>query len=245
MLGNRPAALTPRGEGEATLRAPESEVTLEARFSREGPFEFCRIRHAPGSFLAPEELKLEWGFPMQYNESMTFDVDALAGHPLYLPDSSIPPAHYLNWGTLFYNRERNLAIGTKLRGAPPAAGRWGARTGPTSPTELHIWTETGSPDLEVTIFTWHPADPRLWWAEWYQEEERREPGVHRSMFPVLSALQISWAPGERQTIQIVPGPADDGRAMVWTLIDDVSGQVVRRAPFHLPVACHESHRRGG
>ena len=103
-LGNRPTTITPQREGEVTLRAPESEVTLQARFTRERPFEFCRIRHAPGSSLVPEELKLEWGFPMQYNESMTFDADALAGHPLYLPDSSIPPAHYLNWGTLFYNR---------------------------------------------------------------------------------------------------------------------------------------------
>jgi len=238
MLGNRPAAVTSRGEAEATLSAPASEVTLEARFSREGPFDFCRIRHAPGSVLVPEELKLEWAFPMQYNESMTLDADALAGHPLYLPDGiTIPPAHYLNWGTLFYNRERNVAIGTRLRGAPPAASRWGARTGPTSPTQLHIWTETGSPDLEVTLFSWRPEDPRLWWAEWYQDEERREPGAHRALFPVLSPLQISWAPGERQTIQIVPGPADAGRGMVWTLIDDVSGQVVaqQRFTYQLPV----------
>jgi hypothetical protein len=237
MLGNRPATLTPLSEAEATLRAPASEVTLQARFSREGPLEFCRIRPAPGSFLAPEELKLEWAFPMAYNESMTLDADALEGHPLYLPDSTIPPAHYINWGTLFYNRERNVAVGTRLQGAPPAASRWGARTGPSSPTQLHIWTETGSPDLEVTLFSWHPADPRLWWAEWYQEEERREPGVHGALFPVLSPLQVSWAPGERQTIQIVPGPTDGGRAMDWSLIDDVSGQVVaqKRFTYQLPV----------
>jgi len=237
MLGNRPAALNPTREGEATLRAPDSEVVLEARFRREGVFEYCRIRHAPGTPLAPEELKLEWAFPMAYNESMTLDADALAGHPLYLPDSSIPPAHYLNWGTLFYNRERNQAVGTRLRGALPAASRWGARTGPASPTQLHIWTETGSPDLEVTIFTWHPDDPRLWWAEWYQEEERREPGTHRALFPVLSPLHMSWAPGERQAVQIVPNPTDDGREMDWTLIDDVSGRVVaqKRFTYRLPV----------
>jgi len=43
------------------------------------------------------------------------------------------------------------------------------------------------------------------------------------MFPVLSPLETSWAPGERQIIEIVPGPRDEGRAMDWTLIDDVSG----------------------
>lgn len=237
LLGNRAVTVKGRGEGDAILVAPDSELTLQARLSRQGAFEFCRIRPAAGSFLAAEELKLEWEFPMQYNESMTLDADALEGHPLYLPDGTIPPAHYLNWGTLFYNRERNLAIGTSLRGAAAAATRWGARTGPESSTRLHIWTQTGSPDLEATIFAWHPADQRLWWAEWYQEEERREPGVHRALFPVLSPLEISWAPGERQTIEMVPGPGDGGRAMNWTLIDDVSGHVVAQCPFtyRLPV----------
>ena len=57
------------------------------------------------------------------------------------------------------------------------------------------------------------------------------------MFPVLSPLETSWAPGERQTIEIVPGPRDGGRAMDWTLIDDVSGQVVaqQRFTYRLPV----------
>lgn len=237
LLGNRPVTVKERRDGEAVLVAAASEVTLQARISRQGPFEFCRIRPAPGSFLAPEELKLVWGFPMQYNESMTLDADALEGHPLYLPDGTIPPAHYLNWGTLFYNRERNLAIGTSLRGAMPAASRWNARTGPESLTQLHLWTQTGSADLEVTIFAWHPVDQRLWWAEWYQDQERREPGTHRALFPVLSPLEISWAPGEQQTIEMVPFPGDDGRVMDWTLIDDVSGQVVarRRFTYRLPV----------
>src|SRR5690349_14877606 len=116
LLGNRPVAVREHREKDAVLVAPASELTLEARLSRQGPFEFCRIRPASGSFPAPEELKLVWGFPMQYNESMTLDADALEGHPLYLPDGTIPPAHYLNWGSLFYNRERNLAVGTSLRG---------------------------------------------------------------------------------------------------------------------------------
>jgi hypothetical protein len=237
LLGNRPVTVKERHGSNAVLVAAASEVTLQAQISRQGPFQFCRIRPAPGSILAPEELKLAWGFPMEYNESMTLDADALEGHPLYLPDGMIPPAHYLNWGTLFYNREHNLAIGTGLHGAMPAASRWGARTGPESLTQLHIWTQTGSPDLEVTIFAWHPVDQRLWWAEWYQDEKRREPGAHQALFPVLSPVEISWAPGERQTIEIVPGPGDDARAMQWTLIDDVSGQVIARRDFtyRLPV----------
>jgi hypothetical protein len=99
---------------------------------------------------------------MAYNESMTLDADALEGHPLYLPDGTIPPASGLNWGTLFYNRTRNLAVGTSLRGVAPASRHWAARTGPTSATQLHFWTQTGSPDFEVTILAWRPKEQRLW-----------------------------------------------------------------------------------
>jgi len=231
LLANRQAAVKERSAGHATLAAPESEAALAATLSRQGPFEYCRIRPAPNTSLAAEELKLVWSFPMAYNESMTLDADALQGHPLYLPDGAIPPASFLNWGTLFYNRERNLAVGAALRGAAPAATHWAARTGPASATQVHFWTETGSPDLEVVIFAWRPKEQRLWWAEWYQEEERLTPGVHEAIFPVLSPLEMSWAPGERQTIEIVPAPSEDGRAMDWTLIDDVSGQVVAQKRF--------------
>jgi len=236
-LANRPAAVKERSGDSAVLMAPDSELTLQARLSREGAFEYCRVRPAANSPAVAEELKLMWRFPKAFNESMTLDADALEGHPLYLPDGTIPPAHYLNWGTLFYDREHNLAVGTKLDGATPAAARWGARTGPDSDTQLHIWTETGSPALEVTIFAWRPKEQRLWWAEWYEEEEQRKAGTHRTMFPVLSPLETSWAPGERQTVEIVPGPREDGAAMDWLLIDDISGQVVasQRFTYRLPV----------
>ena len=70
---------------------------------------------------------------------MTLDAGALQGHPLYLPDGTIPPAHFLNWGTLFYNRASNLALGTSLAGTEPGATRWGRRTG-------------RSPDLAPVMF---------------------------------------------------------------------------------------------
>ena len=40
MLANRPTAVMARRDGVATMTAPDSEVRLEARSSREGPFEF-------------------------------------------------------------------------------------------------------------------------------------------------------------------------------------------------------------
>src|SRR5262249_43947799 len=155
---------------------------------------------------------------------------------LYLPDGTVPPAHFVNWGTLFYNRAANLAIGTMLEGSAPAAKHWGRRTGPTGPTQLHFWTSMGPPDLEVTIFAYRPRDQRLWWAEWYQERERRAPGIHAHLFPVLSPLETSWMPGEEQEVEIVPGPADLGKAMEFVLIDDVAGRIVfrKRIEYQLP-----------
>src|SRR5689334_4536294 len=168
LLVNRKAEVdTRRSADDVVLRAPGSQVTLEARFTREGGFDVCRIRNAPGTATPAEELKLIWAFPMEFNESMTLDAGALEGHPLYLPDGTIPPAHFLNWGTLFYDRSDNLAIGTMLEGAASAVTRWGRRTGPTGPTQLHFWTQTGKPDLQLTIFAYRPRDQRLWWAEWY------------------------------------------------------------------------------
>ena len=225
------------GSADPSLRAPGSEAVMTLRLDHEGVFEICRIRHAPGSPVPPDELKLVWAFPMEFNESMTLDAGALEGHPLYLPDGTVPPAHYLNWGTLFYNRAANLAIGTELRGAEPAAARWGRRSGPTGPTQLHFWTSMGHPDLQVSVFAWRPRDARLWWAEWYQQQERRSPGRHPHLFPVLSAPDMSWMPGEQQRIDIVPGPGDAGKFAEFVLIDDVSGHVAGRQRFRyeLPV----------
>ena len=238
LLVNRKAEVdTRRSADDVVLRAPSSEVTLEARFTREGGFDICRIRHVPGTPTPAEELKLIWAFPMEFNESMTLDAGALEGHPLYLPDGTVPPAHFLNWGTLFYDRFDNLAIGTMLEGAAPAATRWGRRTGPTGPTQLHFWTQTGKPDLQLTIFAYRPRDQRLWWAEWYQHQEKRKPRTYPGLFPILSTLETSWAPGEQETVQIVPSPSEAGEAMELVLIDDVSGSVAarRRFVYELPV----------
>ncbi len=231
LFANRAAEVQSTHGGEGVLRAPGSEAILVARLERQGAFNFCRIRHRTGSAIPPDELKIVWAFPMDFNESMTMDADALAGHPLYLPDGTVPPAHYVNWGTLFYDRASNLALGTVLKGAQPAVTHYGQRGGPTGPTHLHFWTSMGRPDLELTILAYRPRDPRLWWAEWVQERERRAPGTYPHMFPVLSPLDLSWAAGEREEIEIVPGPADAGKAMEFVLIDDVAGVVVARKRF--------------
>ena len=94
LFGNRAAEVQSRqDDGEVVLRAPGSEAVLTARLERRGIFDFCRIRNRTGSAIPPDELKIVWAFPMEFNESMTVDAGALAGHPLYLPDGTVPPAH--------------------------------------------------------------------------------------------------------------------------------------------------------
>src|SRR5262249_23407137 len=148
-----------------------------------------------------------------------------------------PPAHYVNWGTLFYNRASNLALGTVLEGAKAAVTHYGQRSGPTGPTHLHFWTSMGRPDLQLTIVAYRPRDQRLWWAEWYQEQEKRSPAAYRGLFPVLSPLELSWAPGQGEVIESAPGPADNRKAREFVLIDDVADRIVARKRFEyaLPV----------
>jgi hypothetical protein len=238
LFANRAAEVQSQSAGgDVVLRAPGSEAILVARLSHQGVFDFCRIRNQSGSAIPPDELKIIWAFPMEFNESMTMDAGALAGHPLYLPDGTVPPAHHVNWGTLFYNRSSNLALGTVLEGARPAVTHYGQRGGPTGPTHLHFWTSMGRPDFQLTIFAYRPRDARLWWSEWLQEQERHAPGTHPFLFPVLSPLDLSWAPGERAEIAVAPSPADTGKAMEFVLIDDVADRIVarRRFQYELPV----------
>ena len=52
-VANRPVEVKARRGREAMPAAPDSDVTLRARLSREGAFEYCRIRPTPDSSLAP------------------------------------------------------------------------------------------------------------------------------------------------------------------------------------------------
>src|SRR5262249_49432956 len=101
----------------ARLIAPEVPLQLELRHERQEGIDTYRIKHASGRELRGEQVRFEWRFPESYNESMTFDTGALQGQPLYLPDGKVPDNQFTNWGSLFYNREANLAVGTALDGA--------------------------------------------------------------------------------------------------------------------------------
>lgn len=61
LLANRNVELKARrSPREVLVRALGFEATFVLRFERQGVFDFCRIRHQPGTPIPAEELKLIW-----------------------------------------------------------------------------------------------------------------------------------------------------------------------------------------
>jgi hypothetical protein len=212
-------------------------LRLEMRYERQSDIDLYRIRHAPGSELRAEQVRFDWKFPEAYNESMTFDTGALQGQPLHLPDGKVPDNQFTNWGTLFYNREANLAVGTHLAGAEPSRHARRGYSRFTRASTLQLMTTTGNANMELTVFAYRPKDQRFWWAEWYQLRSRSDAEIPSNFFPVLAPRDLSWKPGEQQVIAVVPGPEDRGRKMELILIDEIRRELVSRVPFQysLPV----------
>ena len=223
--------------GIVPLKIDGNPVKLQLEYERQQGIDLYRIRHAPDSPLRGEQVRVSWSFSQGYNESMTVDTGALQGQPLFLPNGKVPDNQFTNWGTLFYHREANVAVGTHLQGAEPSrhARRGHSRFSRTS--TLQLTTTTGHPEMEILFFAYRPKDERFWWAEWYQLRQQSDPNIPENFFPVLSAVDMSWRPGERQTVVIAPSAADAGRRMELVLIDDIDRTVVGRVPFKykLPV----------
>jgi len=215
----------------AALTLEGIPVRFEARHERQAGIDLYRIRHAPGSEPRGEQVRFEWRFPEAYNESMTFDTGALQGQPLYLPDGKVPDNQFTNWGSLFYNREANLAVGAELDGAEPSRHARRGHNRFTRSSTLQLMTITGNPELEIILFAYRPRDPRFWWAEWYQSRSGRDPDIPSNFFPILAPRELSWQAGEQQIVSVIPGPRDQGRKMELVLIDDLRGRTVSRVPF--------------
>ena len=116
-------AVKPAGPAEGgviSLEIDGNPVKLQLRYERQQGIDLYRIRHAPDSPLRGEQVRVSWSFSQGYNESITVDAGALQGQPLFLPNSKVPDNHFTNWGTLFYHREANIAVGTQLEGAEPS-----------------------------------------------------------------------------------------------------------------------------
>lgn len=216
------------------LAVPGSPVRLTLRHERRGGIDLYQLRHTPGSTIQGEQIRLNFVFRDEVNESMTFDTGAWQGQPLHLPNGKVPDNQFTNWGSLFYDRAANLAVGTALEGVE---GSRHARRGYsrfTKTSTLQLMATTGSPNMELTLFAYRPKDPRFWWAEWYQH---RAASLPANTFPILSPRDIGWSPGERQTLSVIPAPADRGRKMDLVLIDEIRQSLTTRVPFEvaLPV----------
>jgi len=212
-------------------------VRFELRYEHLAGIDLYRIRHAPGSELRGEQVRFEWRFPDAYNESMTFDTGALQGQPLYLPDGKVPDNQFTNWGSLFYNREANLAVGAQLDGAEMSRHARRGHSRFTKTSSLQLMTTTGNPRMEIVLFAYRPKDDRFWWAEWYQFRSRTDPDIPANFFPILAPHDLSWQRGDQQVVTVVPAPQDGGRKMELVLIDDIRQKMVARLPFQyeLPV----------
>jgi hypothetical protein len=221
----------------ARLTVSGIPLQLEMRYERQQGIDLYRIRHVSGSELRAEQVRFEWRFPDAYNESMTFDTGALQGQPLYLPDGTVPDNQFTNWGSLFYNREANLAVGTALEGAEMSRHARRGHSRFTRTSSLQLVTITGNPNMEIVLFAYHPKDRRFWWADWYQLRSRTDPNIPSNFFPILAPRDLSWEPGEPQTVAVVPAPEVRGQKMEMVIIDDIRQQIVSRIPFQyeLPV----------
>src|SRR5262245_50380757 len=169
MVAGRGLDVQPSNEpSSARLTVPGIPLQLEVHYERRADIDLYRIRHAPGSEIRAEQVRFDWRFSEAYNESMTFDTGALQGQPLYLPDGKVPDNHFTNWGSLFYNRDTNVAVGAELDGAEPSRHARRGHSRFTKISTLQLMTTTGNPNMEITLFAYRPKDSRFWWVEWYQ-----------------------------------------------------------------------------
>ena len=221
----------------ARLSIGDIPLRLEMRYERQSGIELYRIRHAPDSELRAEHIRFTWTFPASYNESMTFDAGALQGQPLYLPNGKTPDNQFTNWGSLFYSREANIAVGVALDGAEMSRHARRGHSRFTGTSTLQLMAVTGNPGMEITLFSYRPKDSTYWWAEWYQLRSANDPNIPPNFFPILGTSDLSWRPGEKQVVSIVPHPKEAARKMDLCIIDEIHKTLLTRQPFEyrLPI----------
>ena len=231
----RPAG--PKQGNVLPLEVDGIPVELQLSQERQGSIDLYTIRHAPGSELRGEQVKVSWTLPQGYNESMTLDAGALQGLPLYLPTHTVPDNLFTNWGTLFYHRHANVVVGTQLTGAEHSRHARRGHSRFSGVSTFQLMTTTGHPEMAITFFAYRPADERFWWAEWYQLRSKTDPTLPANLFPIFTAVDMSWAPGDRQQVNIVPGPDDAGKPMELVIIDELARTETARVAFEyeLPV----------
>ncbi|MBS1830934.1 MAG: hypothetical protein JST93_36915 [Acidobacteria bacterium] len=212
-------------------------LRLDMRYEQRNGIDLYRLRHSQNTELRGEQIRFTWTFPATYNESMTFDTGALQGQPLYLPNGKVPDNQFTNWGSLFYNRTANLAVGVAMDGAEFSRHARRGHSRFTGSSTLQLMAITGNPAMEMTLFAYRPKDATFWWAEWYQLRAGVDPNIPSNFFPILSPGELSWKSGDPQNVAVIPHPRDNGRKMELVLIDEIRRQITQRVPFEyqLPV----------
>lgn len=232
LIASRDPAVQPTPDPNISrLTIGDIPLRLELRRERQSGIELFRFRHAADSELRAEQLRFTWTFPAAWNESMTFDTGALQGQPLYLPNGKIPDNHFTNWGTLFYNRAANLAVGAAFDGAGYSRHARRGHSRFTGASTLQLMAITGNPKMEIVLFGYRPKDTKFWWAEWYQLRAGVDPDIPSNFFPILAANEMSWQSGEQQTVAVIPARAEAGRRMELCLIDEIGRKLTARIPF--------------
>ena len=237
VANERVRAAGPKEGNVLPLAVDNIPMKLQLVEQRQGNIDIYTIRHAPGSELRGEQVKVSLTFQPGYNESMSLDTGALQGLPLYLPDHQAPDNLFTNWGSLFYHRHKNVVMGTQLDGAEPSRHARRGHSRFSRESTFQLTTTTGHPDMAITFFAYRPKDERFWWAEWYQLRSKTDPALPPNLFPIFSTVDMSWAPGERQSVNIVPGPDDAGKRMELVIIDELARKETARLAFdyELPV----------
>jgi hypothetical protein len=238
LVASREPDLQPTADPNVSrLTIGDIPLRLELRHEQQSGIHLYRIRHASDSELRAEHIRFTWTFPESYNESMTFDTGALQGQPLFLPSGRIPDNHFTNWGSLFYNREANAAVGAAFDGAEYSRHARRGHSRFTKTSTLQLMAITGNPKMEITLFAYRPKDTKFWWAEWYQFRAGADPDIPTNFFPILSAADLSWQAGEQQIVAVIPSREDAGRRMELCIIDEIRRKTIGRVPFRyqLPV----------
>ncbi|MBI1357746.1 MAG: hypothetical protein GC160_25695 [Acidobacteria bacterium] len=235
LLANLPLEPVP---GSDELRSPATGLRFQLLGERRGALDFYRLKRHPDSPLRGDQVKLTFYFDQGFEESMTLDAGALQGLPRRLPNGRAPDNLFTNWGSMFYDREKNLAVGVDLRGQEVARHARRLYSRFTDQTALQLNTLTGPPDFEIVWFAWRPADAEFWWVEAFQQRRADgDPRIPDNFFPILAPQGLSHAPGETATVAVIPDPAQAGQAMELAVIDDVAQKLVARVPvrYELPL----------
>ena len=218
----------PADGGIIPLEVDGIPVKLQLQYDRQQGIDLYRIRHAPDSPLRGEQVRVSWSFSQGFNESMSVDAGALQGQPLFLPNGKVPDNHFTNWGTLFYHREVNVAVGTHLQGAEPSRH---ARRGHSRfrRTLLHFLNSAQALTAGKAVARPSLVGPsQMGW-----DEPVRIAAVRYELPAFINFHDRDWHRGPASYAHyVVEGSKDAERSLSWPTAATDPGAACRRTSFN-------------